>query len=406
VPDRYFLDELDPRVLGNRLQEARRATGLTQQSIADEMGLSRTTIVAIEKGERRVSSEELIKFARMYGRPVSYFVGRQIFTEGFVAQFRATERQTLETNSEYEGVALELQTRSEDYVELEQISGVRISRSYPPVYETTGASMEQVGSEIAASERNRLGLGDGPIGNLRELLETEVGLRIFYFAMPSKIAGVFAFNETLSACIGINAKHPRDRRQWSLAHEYGHFLMHRYQAEITILLERRLNSARERATDAFAENFLMPAAGLNRHFTEVHRASPRGVTLGDIVTLANLYQVSVQALVLRLQALKRLAPGTWDRLTAEGFEVQKAQHLLGIDANPPVGDLFPQRYVSLAVTAFRSGELSEGQLAKYLRTDRLSARLTVEELQKRVQREFEGDFTELELDLAQPLVGR
>jgi len=303
-------------------------------------------------------------------------------------------------------VALDLQGRSEDYVELEQMAGVRSQRSYPPVYETTGSSPDQVGSEIAASERNRLGLGDGPIGNLRERLEAEVGLRVFYFAMPSKIAGVFAYNEDLGACIGINAKHPRDRRQWSLAHEYGHFLMHRYQAEITILLERRLNSAKERVTDAFAENFLMPAAGLNRRFTEIHRSAPKGATLGDIVSFANLYQVSVQALVRRLETLRRLAAGTWDRLITEGFEVQKAQHLLGIDANPPVRDMFPQRYVSLAVMAFRNAQLSEGQLAEYLRTDRLAARMTVEDFQNRVQREVEGDFTEVEVDLAQPLGGR
>jgi Zn-dependent peptidase ImmA (M78 family) len=125
-----------------------------------------------------------------------------------------------------------------------------------------------------------------------------------------------------------------------------------------------------------------------------------------MVSLAHLYQVSVQALVLRLETLRRLAAGTWERLVAEGFEAQKAQRLLGIDANPPVKDLFPQRYVALAVSAFRNGDLSEGQLAKYLRTDRLSSRLTVEELQNRIHREFEGDFTELELDLAQPLGSR
>lgn len=189
VQDRY------PRAVGTRLQDARRAAGLTQQSVADELDKARTTVVAIEKGERRVTPAELIKFARIYHRAVSEFVGLQTVTEGFVAQFRSTERQALEENSEYEAVALALQGRSEDYVELEQMAGVRSLRSYPPVYETTGSSPDQVGSEIAASERNRLGLGDGPIGNLRERLEAEVGLRVFYFAMPSKIAGVFAYNE-------------------------------------------------------------------------------------------------------------------------------------------------------------------------------------------------------------------
>ena len=401
-----ILEEIDPRVLGARLQDARRSAGLTQQVVADRMEMARTTIVAIEKGERRITPTELIRFAKLYLRHVSDFVGRRAHAEGFVAQFRSNERQALEQNREYEQVAIELQERSEDYAELERIGGVAGPRKYPPVYETTGSTIDQVASDIAAAERNRLGLGDGPIGNLRERLEAEVGLRIFYFAMPSKIAGAFAYNEDLGACVAINSNHPRDRRQWSLAHECGHFLMHRYQAEITILLERRMQTAKERVADAFAENFLMPLAGLNRRFTDLHRSSPKGVTLGDIVSLANLYQVSVQALVLRLETLRRIAPGTWERLVTEGFEVQKAQHLLGIDANPPIKDLFPQRYVALAVSAFRNGDLSEGQLAKYLRSDRLSSRLIVEELQNRIHREFEGDFTGLELDLAQPLGSR
>lgn len=67
--------------------------------------------------------------------------------------------------------------------------------------------------------------------------------------------------------------------------------------------------------------------------------------------------------------------------------MQRAQHLSGIDANPPVKDLFPQRYVALAVSAFRNA-------------------IGVEELQDRIHREFEGDFTELELDVAQPLGNR
>src|SRR5215813_4368588 len=117
--DTNILERLDPRVIGSRLQDARRAAGLTQQAVADEMAMARTTVVAIEKGERRVSAAELIKFAGAYHRPVSDLVGRQTVTEEFVAQFRATERQTLEANSEYEAVAVDLQTRSEDYVELE-----------------------------------------------------------------------------------------------------------------------------------------------------------------------------------------------------------------------------------------------------------------------------------------------
>lgn len=396
-------DQADPRVLGQRLQEARRITGLTQQVVADQLGFARTTIVAIEKGERKVSASEIIRLAKLYHRQVSDFVGRRTATQGFVAQFRSNERQALEAKPEYEQVALELQQRAEDYVELERLADAHLTRTYPPTYETTGGTWEQVAIDIATAERNRLGLGDGPLGNLRERLDAEVGIRIFYYPMPSKIAGAFAYNEDLGACIGINANHPRDRRHWSLAHEFGHFLMHRFQAEITILETRHISASKERLTDFFAENFLMPASGINRRFSEIHRSSPKGVTLADIVGLADLYRVSVQALVLRLETLRRLPPGTWQRLVTEGFEVRKAQELLGIDAVSPVEDGFPARYSALAASAFRRGDLSEGQLAKFLRTDRLSARTIAEALQHRIQSEHEGDFTDIEMDLLQTI---
>lgn len=401
--ENFDFDQADPRVLGQRLQEARRITGLTQQVVADQLGFARTTIVAIEKGERKVSASEIIRLAKLYHRQVSDFVGRRTATQGFVAQFRSNERQALEAKPEYEQVALELQQRAEDYVELERLADAHLTRTYPPTYETTGGTWEQVAIDIATAERNRLGLGDGPLGNLRERLDAEVGIRIFYYPMPSKIAGAFAYNEDLGACIGINANHPRDRRHWSLAHEFGHFLMHRFQAEITILETRHISASKERLTDFFAENFLMPASGINRRFSEIHRSSPKGVTLADIVGLADLYRVSVQALVLRLETLRRLPPGTWQRLVTEGFEVRKAQELLGIDAVSPVEDGFPARYSALAASAFRRGDLSEGQLAKFLRTDRLSARTIAEALQHRIQSEHEGDFTDIEMDLLQTI---
>ncbi len=150
----------------------------------------------------------------------------------------------------------------------------------------------------------------------------------------------------------------------------------------------------------------MPASGLNRRFTELLRANEKGVTLADVCTLANLYQVSVQALVLRLEELSRLPTGIWERLRVEGFKVQHAQKLLGIDANPPILERLPRRYVALAVEAFRSGQLSEGQLARYLRTDRVSARSLMESLLKEIHVENGGEFRPITPDLAQTLGGR
>jgi Zn-dependent peptidase ImmA (M78 family)/DNA-binding XRE family transcriptional regulator len=404
--EKHILEQIDPRVLGTRLQDARRARGLTQQAVAEHLGVARTTVVAIEKGERRVLPEELIRLAALYGRPVSEFVAKQVVVEGFVPQFRAAWRHLFAEDAELEKSASELQRLAEDYVELEKLCDMPLVRAYPPPYDVSGASAEQIAEEIAAAERNRMGIGDGPLSNLRERLENDVGLRIFYFPMASKIAGLFAYNEVLGGCIGINSGHPRDRRHWSLAHECGHFLTGRYQSEITFLSEKKRSSARERIADSFAKHFLMPSSGLNRRFTEMHRASERGITLAHACTLADLYRVSVQALVLRLEELHRLPNGTWERLEAEGFKVRRAQQLLGIEANPPFQHLLPQRYVDLAILAYHQDKISEGQMARFLRTDRVAARAQVEDAGRRFNEEADDNFTSIELDLAAQLDGK
>ncbi len=400
-----ILGKIDPAVLGVRLQEARKASGLTQQSVAEEMSLARTTLVAIEKGERRLTPHEIIKLAGLYNRSVSDFLSHTVVTGSFVPQFLRTWHEDMTVDKELENVTEELQLLAENYLQLEQIFGIaRVSRVLTP-YNVAGTAAEQTAEEIATAERNRLGLGDGPISHLRERLETDVGLHIFYFPMPAKVSGLFAYNDTLGGCIGININHPRDRRNWSLAHEYGHFLTNRYQTEITFLTAKRRQSFYERLADAFAENFLLPANGLNRRFTELHRSSPNGITLAQLCTLADLYQVSVQSLIIRLEKLRRFPTGMWEGLAAKGFKPRQAQELLGIAANPPVTDALPQHYVNLAVMGYDKGEISEGQLAKFLRVDRVTARLIAQETSSGYQ-EVEGGFARYEVDLAQALIGR
>ena len=54
-------------VMGSRLRQARKAVGLTQAHVADGLGMARTTLVAIEKGERPVRPDELADLQALYG---------------------------------------------------------------------------------------------------------------------------------------------------------------------------------------------------------------------------------------------------------------------------------------------------------------------------------------------------
>ena len=50
--DQSVLDTIDPRILGNDLQKARRKRGLTQEEAARIIEAARTTITAIETRNR------------------------------------------------------------------------------------------------------------------------------------------------------------------------------------------------------------------------------------------------------------------------------------------------------------------------------------------------------------------
>lgn len=383
-------------VLLDRLRAARRARGLTQQDVAERLGLARTTVVAIEKGERPIRPQELIDFARLYDRPVNELLRAAPVPEDFVAQFRLRPGEEHEEGSLTQAVEL-LQALADDYVELERLAGAPLPQRYPPEADISSLTPVSAGESLALGERNRLGLGDAPIHHLRQLLETDVGLRIFSLKLPSRVAGLFVASTAYGACIAINASHPGERQRWSLAHEYAHFLAQRLKTEVTVLNGYRRVPTAERFADAFAENFLLPASGLKRRFNEVRQSRRDGVTPADLLHLADLFQVSLEALVRRLENLDLVKSHTWDRLVKAGFRVGEARNMLELAALPPDEDVLPLRYRYLAVQAYLEGDLSEGRFARSLRTDRTSARVLARQLSHRVGLDESGAVSDFEL---------
>lgn len=406
--DSNILATLDPREIGRRLQEARKARGLTQQDAADHIGVARTTITAIEKGERRIQPAELVRLAAYYGRDVGEFVRAGQPVEAFSVQLRAALAPSEATDEELAPSTWDFQRLCEDYLELERLCQAPMPQKYPPPYDISGVAPEVAAEDVATAERNRLGLGDGPIVNLRELLENDIGLRVFYMDLPSRVAGMYAYTDQLGGCIAVNRKHPPERRRASGAHEYAHFLskVKRFRSEVAVLGRYQRVPDHERFANAFASAFLMPASGLRRRYHEIQRSRGGRVTPADLCTLADLYFVSVEALTRRLEDLNLLPSGTWDRLRGAGFKVREAQALLGLAERSEADHLLPIRFRYLATEAFERGELSEGQYARFLRVDRLEARRIAEELARSPMVADTGEIGSLPLNLGEPLSSR
>ena len=375
LPGRQFPGVLS-KATGARLRSAREARGLTQGEAAKSLGVARTTVSAIEVGKRQVRPDELLRLSEMYGRTLNELIGEREIISDFPAQFRVSRlaKSTGDAEAELFEAVHRFQRLCEDYLFLETANGMSLRRDYPPEYPLMRYRPEQSGRDAAAAERNRLGLGDGPIPNLRQILEDEVGLRVFSIPLPSKVAGIFAYNEVLGGCIAVNALHPLERRQWALSHEYGHFLTARHRADIVPVQPSSRPNAFERCAEAFAGAFLMPASGLQRRFNQAAREAGDLVTPVEIMRLAIAYQVSFQTMTTGLEEMCHLSKGTWKRLMGEGCKGSEAKTPAGLQISEETGAGLPVRYQLLACRAFENGEITESHFARLLRLDRLEAR--------------------------------
>lgn len=59
--------------LGQKIKHLRTLRKLTQQEIAEKMGVARNTVSQWETGERKMSAEQLIKFAQIVRVTLDYF---------------------------------------------------------------------------------------------------------------------------------------------------------------------------------------------------------------------------------------------------------------------------------------------------------------------------------------------
>lgn len=390
----HQISEADIGVIAARLLEARKAAGLTQQEAAEQLGVSRPTLIAIEKGTRAAKPDEVVKLAKLYGRTMNEIVRPGPAPQPIEPHLRASLR--TEMSSELQAVIGELTAFADDYRALERLTGSEPFRDFPPeVSVPQRVEVAAFAEDVAIRERSRLHLGDQPIVDLRSLVE-QAGVHVFYGGLPSRLAGLYAFVPDLGYCILINRKHPPERRRWTLSHEYAHFLADRHKPGVDYVQAAKRKPLSERFADAFAASFLMPETAIRRSFLAVAERTGDFQT-ADLSRLAHHFYVSVHAAALRLEDLGLLTRGTWDALAERGFKPGAARQLLGLPTRPPSEDPFPERYRYLAVQAYLKEAISEGQLARFLRTDRVTAREIVDATLTSCDLDADGDAQSVQM---------
>lgn len=376
---------IDNAAIGGRLQAGRRALGLTQTDVARHMDMVTSTVSAIEAGKRAVTGAELYTFAQLYKRPLVYFLETDVpeTSPGFHYLFRAVAEKLADR-----GPIVKLEQLASDYAHLEALVGAP-ALPLPLDYSAFGFRTEHDAETLAEMERARLGLGDAPITNLMDLLDGTVGIRTFLIPVQNQNwSGVSVKERTGRPCIVVNSKEHAYRRNFDLAHEYGHVLVHLSRpgaspAWIDVPPTGSRANADERFVDAFASAFLMPRRAVLAQVELVLRASSGRFTDFDLVHLAMHFGVSGQAMSTRLVTLRKLPRETYQEYwTRGGRKFNALAEMLGYSVEDPDGFweadvVLPARFRYLAAKAYQDGQISLAKFAELLREDYYELRKTV-----------------------------
>lgn len=75
--------------INEKLRSYRLSSGLSQEAVANKLGMKRTTITAIENGDRKILAEELFEFSKIYHVPVETLLNSNDENEiiAFVREF-------------------------------------------------------------------------------------------------------------------------------------------------------------------------------------------------------------------------------------------------------------------------------------------------------------------------------
>jgi Zn-dependent peptidase ImmA (M78 family)/transcriptional regulator with XRE-family HTH domain len=383
---------VSPQELGRRLREAREASGMTQEQVSREIGLSRASVAQMELGNRQVTSLELDHLAFLYGRDI-----RQFLAETFEPQDALTVLLRANPDLTREGKVADGLRRcialGREISNLEALLGIERDAMAPAAYPSPALKFKwdaiQQGGRVALEERRRLNLGDSPLPDIKEILDGQ-GIRVAFVPLPNDVSGLTIHEAGVGILVAVNDGHGRLRQRFSLAHEYAHVLLDRESSGSIIsrgdsraeLIEMRANS--------FAAVFLMPDEGIRRYMQTLGKGKPsrsvadvfdetnvmrvqrrskpgtQQIRIYDLVLIAHRFRVSNIAALFRLQNLGLLNNDQIESLREDidrGLDKEAAK-LMGLEgeSSVPLQLDFKHRFVGLAVEAYRRMLISKAKL--------------------------------------------
>jgi Zn-dependent peptidase ImmA (M78 family)/transcriptional regulator with XRE-family HTH domain len=280
----------DPEALVARIRQAIVASGMSQQALADRIGMDPTALSKVLTGKRRLSSLELALIADATSVSVD---------ELLAPDRRPGSHVAARTQPDKSPAVEQAVRRVKDFLEIDGLLsdlGLSASASPLPLEVAEGAYREQA-IELAKRVRDVAGIGDIYIDELASFCENRLGVDVAVECLPPGLDGLSVSCGNYRLAL-VSSAIPATRQRYTLAHEIGHLAAGDTQK---IMIDEDLfgrPGEQEKRANIFASAFLMPESSLRR---AMGTAGLVEASIGDM--LAN-YKVSLDALAWQLYSFR------------------------------------------------------------------------------------------------------
>lgn len=274
---------------------ARESRGMSQSALAKNAEVAQGHLSKIENGIGEPSKEVVNKIAKSLNYPASFFY-QPDRVYGLPASVHPMHRKKASVRKK----EIEILHAKTNLV-LMHVKRFLKSVEFTSDFELPCYEVDEYGtpSQIAELIRRMWLAPNGPIDNLTNYIE-RTGVLVILLDFPNNsISGISINSIETPPCIFLNRVQKADRMRFTLAHEFGHLVMHKFP-----------HAAMEGEANEFASALLMPAQYI------------KGSLMGNLDfwrlgQLKLVWKVAMQALLYRANTLNTINKFQYQRMWKE-----------------------------------------------------------------------------------------
>jgi Zn-dependent peptidase ImmA (M78 family)/transcriptional regulator with XRE-family HTH domain len=292
------------------LRIARQRNGFSQGEAADRLGIPQVTLSRYENAVSIPNDHVVALAAAVYDLPVSFFRQPDTVVGAPVSVHPMWRKKAGVTVRDLDRIIGEINIRIMHIRRMLEAVEYAAQTNIPRLdLEEYRGDIERLTSIVRAHWL----LPPGPIENLTTAIERAGAAVVHSSLSGSSVSGVTVSVPGLLPIIVLNEEQPADRLRFTLAHELGHLVMHRFPSPNM-----------EEEANEFASALLMPK-------NEVTIALRGRLDLRRLAALKPEWRVSMQALLYRAQSLgligKQQAGWLWRQFNMNRIKLREPPEL-------------------------------------------------------------------------------